>query len=78
MSGDVIHHLYRRPGDLLPYCGVTPGRDLLTGNWNAGHGEALLLEALDFGLASCITCLSPEALGGWTPLILSDEGGDEE
>jgi hypothetical protein len=26
-----------------------------------------------FGLAVCVVCASPEALGGFTPLILSDD-----
>lgn len=69
---DIVHHLYRRPGDLLPYCGAIPGRDRETGEWNTGHDRDLLLECIDFGLVCCATCLSPEALGGWTPLIMDD------
>lgn len=69
---DVVHHLYTRPGDLLPYCGSIPGPDELTGDWNTGHDRDLLLECVDAGFACCATCLSPEALGGFTPLALDE------
>lgn len=81
---DLVHHLYRNPGkgaadtgDLLPYCGALPGPDKETGDWHTGHDRDLLLQCLDFGLCCCSTCLSPKALGGWTPLIL-DDARDQE
>lgn len=55
-----------------------PGRDEATGDWHSGHDRDLLVEAVGFGLPGCVTCLSPEALGGWTPLILGEEPVDEE
>lgn len=73
---EVVHHLYRDPGDLVPFCGVMPGSDELTGDWHTGHDRELLLECIAFGLPCCTTCLSPQALGGWTPLILSDDGDE--
>lgn len=69
-TGEIVHHLYARPGDLIPYCGALPGRDMVTGDWNAGHTRDDLLECIGYGLPACITCVSPEALGGFTPLIL--------
>lgn len=74
----VVHNLYqRRPAlDLIPYCGVIPGRNQLTGSWNTGHDRNELLLSLEFGLTLCMTCASPEALGGFTPLILSEDGGE--
>ncbi|KAB1647454.1 hypothetical protein F8O06_02640 [Pseudoclavibacter sp. CFCC 14310] len=69
---DVVHHFYSNPGDLLPYCGAIPGPDARTGDWHTGHDRDLLLEALSFGLVCCQTCLSVEALGGWTPIITDD------
>lgn len=71
-SGDTVHHLYRNPGDLLPYCGAIPGPDHEMGDWNTGHERDELLMCLDEGLVCCQTCLSPQALGGWTPLIMDD------
>lgn len=75
----VVHHLYRNGPDvdLIPYCGVIPGPDSLTGDWNTGHAQDELVQCVAFGLPCCITCLSPEALGGWSPLYLDDanEGG---
>ncbi len=73
MSADVVHHLYTRPADLLPWCGTTPGPDERTGDWNTGHDRDLLLECVSAGLPCCAACLSPQALGGWTPLILEEE-----
>ncbi len=32
----------------------------------------LLLQCLEFGLCCCSVCLSPEALGGWSPLSFYD------
>jgi hypothetical protein len=52
---------------------VTSGRDESTGEWDTGRERDELLTCLDEGLCCCMTCLSPEALGGWTPLI-TDEG----
>lgn len=57
----------------MPYCGALPGRDALTGDWNTGHDRDELLQCLGFGLPVCMACASPEALGGFTPLILSDQ-----
>lgn len=71
-SRDIVHHLYKRPGDLLPFCGTTPGPDETTGDWHTGHDQDTLLQCSGFGLVCCVTCLSPEALGGWTPLIMDD------
>ncbi|GAA4705788.1 hypothetical protein GCM10025781_26390 [Kocuria gwangalliensis] len=75
MATDVVHHLYPNgpAQDLIPYCGVTPGPDPDLGDWHTGHGRDELLVCLDEGLCCCATCLSPEALGGWTPLITDDE-----
>lgn len=73
MSATVVHHLYTHPSDLLPYCGVTPGPDQMTGAWHTGHDRDELLKCVEFGLPGCTTCLSPQALGGFTPLIM-DEG----
>lgn len=70
---DVVHHLYPKSSDLVLYCGMTPGPDSLTGNWHTGHDRDLLLECVSFGLCVCRTCLSPEALGGWTPLMFDEE-----
>ena len=70
---DIVHHLYSRPGDLLPCCGAIPGPDKLTGDWNTGHNRDELLQCVGFGLPICMTCASPEALGGFTPLILSED-----
>lgn len=72
----VIHHLYHSSGDLLPFCGTTPGPDD-DGDWNAAHDRDTLLQALSFGLPCCSTCLSPPALGGWTPLIMDDAAEQE-
>ncbi|MDP9904552.1 hypothetical protein [Arthrobacter bambusae] len=70
---DVVHHLYANAGDLLPYCGVIPGPDAVTGDWHTGHDRDTLLETVHFGLPGCVTCLSPAALGGFTPLIMDDD-----
>lgn len=74
----VVHHLYQRgPAlDLIPYCGVLPGHDEVTGDWNTGHDRDELLKCVEFGLPVCMTCASPAALGGFTPLILSEDGGE--
>ncbi|WP_353113230.1 hypothetical protein [Microbacterium sp.] len=74
----VLHHLYRRPGDLLPYCGAVPGPDALTGDWHTGHDRELLLECLKFGLVCCVACVSPAALTDFTPLIMDDGEGTPE
>ena len=75
VTGDVVHHLYQRGPvlGLIPYCGVIPGPDTITGDWNTGHSTYELLECVGFGLPTCMTCASPAALGGFTPLILSEE-----
>ena len=52
-KADVVHHLYSKRGELLPYCGVLPGRDTVTGDWNTGNDRGMLLEALVFGLPVC-------------------------
>lgn len=72
VSGDVVHHPYQRGSalDLIPYCGVMPGYDEVTRDWNTGHDRDMLLECVGFGLPVCMMCVSPEALGGFTPLIL--------
>ncbi|WP_169330873.1 hypothetical protein [Gordonia aichiensis] len=44
-----------------------------SGDWNTGHSRDELLTCLDEGLCCCATCLSPEALGGWTPLIMDED-----
>lgn len=69
-TADVVHHLYPNgPAvDLVPYCGA------LTGDWNTGHDRETLLQCLGFGLPVCMVCASPGALGGFTPLILSEDG----
>lgn len=79
-AADVVHHLYRNPGrgtqvmgDLLPACGTVPGPDPETGAWHTGHPLEDLLECLSFDLGVCAVCLSPEVLGGWSPLIMDDE-----
>ena len=75
MPTDIVHHLYPHgpAADLVPYCGQCPGRDPLTGDWHTGHSQDELLKVLGFGLTYCSTCLSPEALGGWTPLVPDPE-----
>lgn len=73
MPTEFVHHLYLHPGDLLPYCGVVPGPDATTGDWHTGHDRDELLKCVEFGLAACVTCLSPEALGGFTPLIMEED-----
>ncbi|NVC25557.1 hypothetical protein E7Z53_19285 [Kocuria salina] len=75
VTGDVVHPLYIRPGDLVPYCGVTPAPDSLTGNSNTGHSRDELLECMGFGLPVCMVCAYPDALGGSTPLMRSEDGG---
>ncbi|MGO1971583.1 MAG: hypothetical protein ACTH2Q_01365 [Propionibacteriaceae bacterium] len=82
---DIVHHLYVNPGDgladmgdLLPYCGTIPGPDHETGDWNTGHPRDMLLECSALGLVCCSTCLSPAALGGWTPMIIDDVAGQAE
>lgn len=78
-EADLVHHLLHDPRtDLLPYCGTAPGRDQETGDWHAVHDRDLLIECVEFGLCCCSTCLSPEALGGWTPLIFDDVREQEE
>ncbi|TDD82209.1 hypothetical protein [Actinomadura rubrisoli] len=73
MPRDVVHHLYLDPArDLVPYCGVIPGPDAEAGDWHTGRDRDLLLECVSAGLACCATCLSVEALGGWTPLIMEE------
>lgn len=76
VTQEVVHHLYQRglALDLIPYCGAIPGRDHLTGSWNTGHDRDELLLRLGFGLAVCMTCASPEALGRLAPLMLSQDG----
>lgn len=76
VTGDVVHHLYQRgPAlDLIPYCGVLPDQDEATGDWNTGHDRDELLQCVEFGLPVCVTCASPAALGGFTPLILNEDG----
>jgi len=71
-AGYVVHHLYRSPDDLRPFCGVYPGRDLETGEFHAGHDLNLLLEYMNAGMVCCATCLSPAALGGWSPMVDED------
>jgi|GEM_PF-5682239 len=71
-SGTVVHHLYRSPDDLRPFCGVYPGRDLETGEFHAGHDLNLLLEYMNAGMVCFATCLSPAALGGWSPMVDED------
>lgn len=60
---EVVHHLYRHPGDLLPYCGTYPGRDPESGDFAAGHDRDTLLEFMGAGMTCCAVCLSPAALG---------------
>ena len=74
---EVIHHLYRDSGDLLPYCGVIPGADDAADEWHAGHDRATLLQCLAWGLPCCTVCLSPEALSGWTPGVCHDYHDDD-
>ncbi|WP_129313980.1 hypothetical protein [Rothia koreensis] len=69
----VTHHLLKRPGDLLPYCGTWPGRDPETGEFHSVHVLDTLLEVVNLGLDCCATCLSPDALGGWSPMALEEE-----
>lgn len=74
----IVNHLYANGSDrdLVPYCGVIPGPDPETGRWHTGHDRDDLLKCVDFGLVTCVTCLSPEALGGFTPLIMDELGYD--
>lgn len=76
LTADVVHHLYQRgPAiDLIPYCGAIPGPDGLTGDWHTGHDRDELLLCLKYGLAVCVACASPAALGGIRPLSLSEDG----
>lgn len=73
MPSSLVHHLYVRAGDLLPYCGVSPARDHITGDFHTGRSRDDLLLCVEEGLAVCTTCLSPQALGGFTPLIMDEE-----
>ncbi len=76
---DTVHHLLRDPkNDLWPVCGAVPGRDPRDGDFNACHDQDLLLWCVSFGLCCCSTCLSPEALGGWSPLVPGQEVSAEE
>ncbi len=75
---DVVHHLYLRPGDLLPCCGAIPGPDAKTDTWHTGHDLELLLECVGFGLTCCSTCLFPGNLDGWTPLIFDEESEQDD
>lgn len=68
ITADVVHHLYQwGPAlDLIPNC------ELPSHYRNTGHSRDELLQCVEFGLPGCITCESPAALGGFTPLILSE------
>jgi hypothetical protein len=54
-----VHHLYVRPGDLLPACGVTPGpdRDPWSSDWHTGHDATMLLTLRADGHLCCSLCL---------------------
>ena len=67
-----VHHLVRTSEDLLPFCGAWPGKDDKTGDWHCCHDLDTLLLALEHGVLCCAVCLSPRALGGWTPLIFDE------
>ncbi|MFF4095860.1 hypothetical protein ACFYYY_18840 [Streptomyces sp. NPDC001834] len=74
ITGDTVRHLLWDPkSDLLPRCGQIPGPDKVTGDWHTVHGRDTLLQCAELGLPGCITCLSPGALGEWTPLIFDEE-----
>lgn len=57
----IIHHLYSRPSDLLPLCGVIPGPgDPGLGEshfWHTGHDATLLKAHYDIGNDCCTPCL---------------------
>lgn len=73
----VVHHLYSNGSDidLIPHCGVLPGPDVLTGEWHTGHDRQELLQCLGFGLVTCSTCASPEALGESFAVLVSERDG---
>lgn len=54
-----VHHLYRRAGDLLPACGITPGPDSdpTQLDWHTGHIAPELLAIATEGFACCMLCL---------------------
>lgn len=68
----ITFHLLKQDEDLLPWCGTWPGRDPESGEFHSVRVLNELLEALNLGLGCCITCMSPEALGGWSPLALEE------
>lgn len=51
----VVHHLYVRPGDLLPACGAVPGPD--GPDWHTGHDAHVLLAFASAGEGCCSLCL---------------------
>lgn len=51
----VVHHLYARPQDLVPACGITPGPDGL--DWHTGHETSVLLGLSASGEGCCSLCL---------------------
>ncbi|MEU7317900.1 hypothetical protein [Streptomyces sp. NPDC007083] len=59
LTSTTVHHLYIRPGDLLPACGVTPGpdRDPCIPDWHTGHALSVLLAVAADGAACCTLCL---------------------
>jgi hypothetical protein len=50
-----VHHLYSRPGDLLPACGAVPGPDGC--DWNTGLLVDGLLALASEEIACCSLCV---------------------
>ncbi|MGC4960370.1 hypothetical protein [Gordonia sp. DT101] len=71
-DGRITFHLLKRPEDLLPWCGTWPGRDPESGEFHAVRVLDEVLEALSLGMGCCVTCMSPESLGGWSPMALEE------
>lgn len=71
---EVVHHLFPNGEANAPvgWCGTVPGPDPVSDDWHTGHNRDLPLRSVEFGLPGCVACLSPEALGGFTPLVFDD------
>jgi hypothetical protein len=65
----VVHHLYSRPGDLLPACGIVPGPD--GRDWHTGHDAQVLLAFSSAGEGCCSLCLqlAADLAGAMAPII---------
>lgn len=60
LRAEIVHHLYDRPSDLTPYCGVVPGpgdSGLGEGHlWHTGHDAEMLHAHYDIGSSCCMVC----------------------